>query len=318
MSGFCLRKDTIFIIIPLLCSLCYDYLSVFQFIGVSVFCFVFFAALFIAKFAAGCFYFIFYMSTKLFEGIVFGPVKSRRLGVSLGVNLLPSEGKLCSFDCIYCECGYNAEHNTDRRMPARCDVRAALERRLSSMKSGGEPLDVITFAGNGEPTLNPDFGGVIEDTLSLRDIYFPDVKVSVLSNATRVWDDSVFEALCRVDNNILKLDTAVDATFRALNVPSNPDLTVARQIEGLARFGGRFILQTMFVRGMHNSRVIDNTTDGEVAALRDAVAFLKPSGVMVYSIARDTPESALSKVQRPELERIADVLRGTGVPVSVY
>lgn len=258
------------------------------------------------------------MSTKLFEGIVFGPVNSRRLGVSLGVNLLPSEGKLCSFDCIYCECGYNAEHNMDRRMPGRDDVRRALEDRLSSMRAAGERLDVITFAGNGEPTLNPDFGGVIEDTLMLRNIYFPDVKVSVLSNATKVWDDSVFDALCKVDNNILKLDTAVSSTFRALNVPSNPELTVARQIEGLARFGGKFILQTMFVKGMHNAGVIDNTTDVEVAALRDAVAFLKPESVMVYSIARDTPESALSKVQRPELERIASVLRETGVPVSVY
>lgn len=238
--------------------------------------------------------------------------------MSLGVNLLPSEGKLCSFDCIYCECGYNAEHNIDRHMPSRDDVRKALEARLSSMRDAGESLDVITFAGNGEPTLNPDFGGVIEDTLMLRDLYFPGVKVSVLSNATRVWDDSVFNALCRVDNNILKLDTAVDSTFRLLNVPSNPDLTVARQIEGLSRFGGNFILQTMFVRGTHNTGVIDNTTDAEVAALRDAVAFLKPASVMVYSIARDTPESALSKVQRPELERIADVLRGTGVPVSVY
>lgn len=258
------------------------------------------------------------MSTKLFEGIVFGPVKSRRLGVSLGVNLLPSHGKLCSFDCIYCECGYNAEHEADKRMPLRDDVRKALELRLRMMKEGGELLDVITFAGNGEPTLNPDFGGVIEDTLSLRDLYFPDVKVSVLSNATRVWDDSVFNALCRVDNNILKLDTAVDSTFRILNAPSNPGLDVARQIEGLARFGGNFTMQTMFVRGMHGSFVIDNTTDVEVAALRDAVALLKPAAVMVYSVARDTPESALMKVGRSDLERIAGVLRGTGVPVSVY
>lgn len=258
------------------------------------------------------------MSTKLFEGIVFGPVKSRRLGISLGVNLLPSEGKLCSFDCIYCECGYNTEHAGDRHMPARADVKNALEQRLFSMKEAGERLDVITFAGNGEPTLNPDFGGVIEDTLMLRDTYFPDVKVSVLSNATRVWDDSVFKALCSVDNNILKLDTAVDSTFRILNAPCMSGLTVARQIEALSRFEGKFILQTMFVRGMHNSGAVDNTTGAEVAALKEAVAFLKPAGVMVYSIARDTPESALTKVERPELERIAAILRETGVPVSVY
>lgn len=257
------------------------------------------------------------MSTKLFEDIIFGPVHSRRLGVSLGVNLLPSHGKLCSFDCIYCECGYNGERTADRRMHKRSEVKEALEERLAAMKSAGERLDVITFAGNGEPTLNPEFEGIIDDTVQLRDKYFPEVKISVLSNATQVFDESVFRGLCKVDNNILKLDSAIDSTLTLLNAPVYKNFTVERQIEGLKRFNGDFILQTMFVRGMHKGKVVDNTTEVEVSAWLEVVKELKPKQVMIYTIDRETPEKGLQKISVEEMEGIAGRVRGLGIPVSV-
>ncbi|MEG1999691.1 MAG: radical SAM protein, partial [Bacteroidales bacterium] len=233
------------------------------------------------------------------------------------VNLLPSRGKICSFDCIYCECGYNSERTEDRRMRGRKEVKLALKERLETMKNANERLDVITFAGNGEPTLNPEFEGIIDDAILLRNRYFPEVKISVLSNATRVFDESVFRGLCRVDNNILKLDSAIDGTLKTLNAPVSGDFTVVKQIDGLKRFDGNFILQTMFVRGLHNGVVVDNTTEDEIEAWIGVVKELKPRQVMIYTIARETPEKDLQKVSREDMERIADRVRGFGFKVSV-
>ena len=254
--------------------------------------------------------------TALYNNIIFGPVRSRRLGLSLGVNLLPVESKLCSFDCIYCECGWNDEHVGPRRFNSREAVRDMLREVLSRMVGEGTPPDVITFAGNGEPTMHPDFEGVIDDTLALRDELCPSARVSVLSNATQIHREEVRRALRRVDNNILKLDSAFDATVQLVNKPQGA-YTVERTVELLKLFEGELIIQTMFLRGQYNGHAIDNTREEEVAAWLDLVEQIAPRQVMVYSLDRDTPCKSLEKVSREELQAIAARVEALGVPCSV-
>ena len=254
--------------------------------------------------------------TSLYDNIIFGPIRSRRLGLSLGVNLLPIESKLCSFDCIYCECGWNDEHPGKRRFNAREDVRVMLEETLQRMVADGTPPDVITFAGNGEPTMHPDFENIIEDTIALRDKHCPEAKVSVLSNATQIHREDVRRALLRVDNNILKLDSAFDETVQLVNKPQGA-YTVARTVELLKAFEGNLILQTMFLRGEYTGKRVDNTTEEEVSAWLKLVEEIKPKQVMVYSLDRDTPCQTLEKVEKEELREIATRVEALGIPCSV-
>ncbi len=255
--------------------------------------------------------------TALFNDIIFGPVHSRRLGLSLGVNLLPPTSKLCTFDCIYCECGWNADHPGLRRFNRRSDVSRLLGETLRRMVADGTPPDVITFAGNGEPTLHPEFEAIIGDTLALRDALCPAARVSVLSNATQLHRDDVCRALRRVDNNILKLDSAFDATVRRMNRPQNPAYSVRATVEAMRRFEGRMILQTMFLRGTCDGLPVDNTTEEEVAAWLRLVDEIRPRQVMVYSLDRDTPCPTLAKVPREELRAIAARVEALGIPCSV-
>jgi wyosine [tRNA(Phe)-imidazoG37] synthetase (radical SAM superfamily) len=258
------------------------------------------------------------MQTVLFHSTIFGPIHSRRLGVSLGVNLSPDDGKTCTFDCLYCEAGYNAQGTGTTGLPPRDVVRVMLEERLRSMSEAGQTLDVITFSGNGEPTLHPDFEGIVDDTLSLRDRYFPAAKVSVLSNSTRLDRDEVCRALARVDNNILKLDSAVDTTMRALDRPVSASYSVAKAVEGLKRFAGRCIVQTMLTRGEHDGKRVDNTTQAELDALIGAYKAIGPREVMIYSIDRKTPEQSLEHVGREELEAFGRRVRAeVGCEVQV-
>lgn len=245
------------------------------------------------------------MQRVLFHSTVFGPVKSRRLGVSLGVNLTPDDGKVCTFDCLYCEAGFNAQGPGTTGLPPRATVKERLEERLRAMRAAGERLDVITFSGNGEPTVNPDFEGIIDDTLELRSRYYPDAKVSVLSNATLVMRPGVERALRRVDNNILKLDSAVDATMRLIDRPVSPGYNVEKAIEGISRFAGHCTVQTMLLRGEHDGHAIDNTTEAEIAALADAYRRIRPREVMLYSIDRKTPAEHLQRVDSDTLARLA-------------
>ena len=254
--------------------------------------------------------------TSLYDNIIFGPVRSRRLGLSLGVNLLPIDSKLCSFDCIYCECGWNDEHPGKRRFNAREDVSAMLDATLEKMVAAGTPPDVITFAGNGEPTLHPDFELIIEDTIALRDKHCPAAKVSVLSNATQIHRDDVRRALLRVDNNILKLDSAFDSTVQLVNKPQGA-YTVARTVELLKKFEGKLIVQTMFLRGEYQSQRIDNTTEEEVSAWLKLIEEIAPKQVMVYSLDRDTPCQTLEKVEKDELRAIAARVEALGIACSV-
>ena len=254
--------------------------------------------------------------TALFEDIIFGPIRSRRLGLSLGINLLPTHSKLCNFDCIYCECGWNADNASSRRFNSREEVSSRLEEVLSEMVAAGTPPDVITFAGNGEPTMHPDFEAIIDDTIALRDRLCPSAKVSVLSNATMIGRESVRRALKRVDNNILKLDSAFDETVRTVNNPCG-SYSVENVVENLRLFDGQFILQTMFLRGEYNGQKIDNTTNREVEAWLHIVADLHPQKVMVYSLDRDTPCKSLEKVTREELQQIAARVEALGIECSV-
>lgn len=257
------------------------------------------------------------MVTILFHSTIFGPIHSRRLGSSLGVNLSPNDGKVCSFDCVYCEAGYNSQGAGTTGLPTREKVAQDLEEKLSAMKSLGEPLDVITFSGNGEPTIHPQFAEIIDDTIALRDKYFPQVKISVLSNSTRLGDERVVAALRKVDNNILKLDSAINETMRLIDQPASPSFTCEKVVEQIAQFGGQCVVQTMFLRGEHDGMHIDNTTDQEVEALIKAYKRIDPRQVMIYSIDRKTPEQQLEKVSREELEEIAVQLRAEGIDVLV-
>ncbi len=253
---------------------------------------------------------------SLFGDIIFGPVRSRRLGLSLGVNLLPATSKLCNFECEYCECGWRGTGTGKARFNRREDVRTLLEAKLREMTAAGTPPDVITFAGNGEPTMHPDFETIIGDVIALRDAICPSAKVSVLSNATMIGRESVRRALGRVDNNILKLDSAFDRTVGLLNGPSG-DYTVAETVRNMKLFDGRLIIQTMFTRGVVDGQRVDNTTEEEVAAWLALVADIAPGRVMVYTLDRPAPNPTLEKVGAEELRAIAARVEALGIPCSV-
>ena len=254
----------------------------------------------------------------LFHSTVFGPIHSRRLGVSLGINLGPDDGKVCSFDCVYCEAGYNAQGKGTTGLPPREKVRQQLTAKLEKMKAEGENLDVITFSGNGEPTLHPEFPEIVDDVLALRDEYFPNAKVSVLTNSTKIFTPKVVEALKKVDNNILKLDSAVESTMRLIDCPSSPSFTVKKVVEALKQFSHTGIIQTMLLRGEHSGQKIDNTTPEEINALIEAYKEIEPREIMIYSLDRSTPEEKLIKVGKEELEEIGKKIEATtGIQVKI-
>lgn len=250
----------------------------------------------------------------LFDTVIFGPIKSRRLGVSLGINLLPQHGKICSFDCIYCECGLNADGREDTQLPTRQQVRKALEEKLIAYKqAGGEPIDTFTFAGNGEPTLHPDFKDIVLDTQKLRNQYYPDAKISVLTNAWQLDKPAVLEGLRQVDNAILKLDSAVPETLLSMNRPVSPTFCMDTLIEQLASFSGKCIIQTMFLRGAG----VDNTTPAEIEAWLGALKRIQPSLVQLYSIDRKVPIEGLAHVGEEELKSIAAQVQKLGLKTLV-
>lgn len=255
------------------------------------------------------------MSTILFATPIFGPVHSRRLGVSLGINLLPPDGKVCSFDCIYCECGFNKNFRTRTKLPTREDVRSALEHKLKEMQISGPAPDVLTFAGNGEPTMHPEFPMIIDDTLSLRDTYFPNAKVSVLSNAAHINRPAVFDALNKVDNNILKLDTVDENYIRMVDRPVGR-FSLPALIEHLKAYKGNCIIQTMFLKGTYAGRNVDNTTDEYVLPWIEVIKAINPRQVMIYTIDREAPDHDLLKATRDELDRIVELLKKEGVDAT--
>lgn len=257
------------------------------------------------------------MATFLFDQIIFGPVKSRRLGVSLGVNLLPTDSKVCSFDCIYCECGWNPKKRERKAiLPTRAEVWLRMEEKLLQMQTSGELPDVITFAGNGEPTLHPDFEGIIDDTIELRNRLAPQARIAVLSNASMLHKTTVVSALKKVDDNIQKLDSAFEETVRKMDCPTS-GYQLKQVIENLKQFEGRVIIQTMFLRGIFRGEIIDNTVEQEVSEWLKLIGEIKPSQVMIYTIDRDTPASGLEKVTLEELQQIGARVKMLGIKVQV-
>ena len=255
------------------------------------------------------------MATIIYPSPIFGPVKSRRLGISLGINLLPDDGKICTFDCLYCECGFNAERRPSKRLPKREDVARALEKKLLEMQENSEFPDVLTFAGNGEPTVHPEFEAIMDDTIALRNRYCPNAKISVLTNATLITRDSVFNALKKVDNNILKLDT-VDSNYISFLDRPTGRYDLEKIIERMKAFEGKAVIQTMFLKGEVNGYDVNNTGDAFVLPWISAIKHIAPREVMIYTIDRETPQQGLQKATREELDRIVCMLEKEGIKAS--
>ena len=255
------------------------------------------------------------MATIIYPSPIFGPVQSRRLGISLGINLLPDDGKVCTFDCIYCECGLNATRRSRKPLPTREEVSTALEKKLNEMQAGGVRPDELTFAGNGEPTIHPQFPEIIADTIALRNKFCPNAKVSVLTNATLITRNKVFEALKLIDNNIVKLDTVNREYIQNIDRPTgNYDL--AAIIERMKAFNGQAVIQTMFMKGIANGIDVNNTGDEYVLPWIAAVKEIAPREVMIYTIDRETPTDGLEKATHEELDRIVELLRREGIKAS--
>ena len=252
------------------------------------------------------------MSTIIYPSPIFGPIHSRRLGISLGINLMPADGKVCSFDCIYCECGFNADHRPTLPRPTRDEVAAKLEQTLQRMTAEGQLPDVLTFAGNGEPTCHPHFAEIIGDTIRLRNQYCPQAKVCVLSNSTMIHRQSVHDALMLVDDNILKLDTVNPQYINKVDRP-NGHYDVQTIIDRMKAFNGHIIIQTMFMRGQYQGESVDNTSEQYVAPWLDVVRQINPQQVMVYTIDRETPAHGLEKASREQLDAIRDRVIAAGI-----
>lgn len=246
------------------------------------------------------------------EELVFGPIHSRRLGSSLGINLLPTKGKLCNFDCVYCECGWNKDGRGDRRLPAAGELRETLDAKLCECLAQGTPIDSITFSGDGEPTLNPDFPEIIDITLELRDKYFPQAKVSVLSNATRLFRQEVFEALRKVDNPILKIDAPTDELVSRINQPQG-EYHVEDVVNDLMRFEGDFVLQTMFLK----SPSFDSSSPEVLEGWMDIVRKLRPREVMVYTLDREAPAQGLEKFSVDQMKALVKPLMDEGFVIQI-
>jgi wyosine [tRNA(Phe)-imidazoG37] synthetase (radical SAM superfamily) len=256
------------------------------------------------------------MSTIIYPSPVYGPIHSRRLGISLGINLMPADGKICTFDCIYCECGFNKDHITHTPHPSRERVAKGLEAKLIELHEQGIHPDVLTFAGNGEPTSHPYFAEIIDDTIRLRDKYCPDAKISVLSNSTFISHQKVHDALMRVDNNILKIDTVNAEYINKVDRPQQPSYDINKIVEELKSFNGHVIIQTMFMKGKINGEDVDDTGEEFVGPWLKTVKDIRPKEVMIYTIDRETPDHDLQKASHDELDAIRNRVIELGIPCT--
>lgn len=257
------------------------------------------------------------MGTFLFNEIIFGPIKSRRLGVSLGINLLPTDYKFCTFNCVYCECGWTLKADKKIQLPSREEVKTELEKVLKDYAENNREINSITFAGNGEPTIHPKFAEVIDDTIELRDKWMPEAKISVLSNASQLNKAKVINALKKIDRNILKLDAGTEETYKKIN-QAKAHLTFDKIVDYLKSFDGNLIIQTLFLRGAHDGQSIDNTTEEEVKSWLELLKEIKPQSVMLYPIDRDTPADDLEKIEKEKLSEIAERVENLGISTEVY
>jgi len=255
----------------------------------------------------------------LFDSIIFGPVRSRRLGTSLGINLLPTKVKFCTFNCIYCECGWTHRSTFNHiSLPKRNEIYPDLEKRLAELEKSGSLPEALTFAGNGEPTIHPEFPGILDDTIFLRQKYAPEAIVGVLSNATMLHKPEIVAALVKADKAILKLDAGTQEMFEKINDPASSNLNLETITQQMESFGGQLIIQTLFLKGFHNGMEIDNTSYHEVEAWINRLLRIKPKSVMIYTLDREPPEHNLEKISTEELDEIADKVRFSGISVEVY
>lgn len=254
----------------------------------------------------------------LWESIAFGPIHSRRLGRSLGINVSPTDVKICSFDCIYCECGWTLEKDINATNYASAEiVLQAIEQKLQKCVEEATEVDSITFSGNGEPTLHPQFGEIIDKLLLLRDKYFPQAVITCLSNATKLQDDQVRAALLKIENPMLKLDAGLPELYNLINRPTIP-VTMADTVAGLREFHGKFIMQSMFLKGEVDGVKFDNTSEENVTAWLQVVSELRPRRVVLYSLDRETPAKQLVKISKEGLEEIAERVRALGIDAKTY
>lgn len=254
----------------------------------------------------------------LFEEIIFGPLNSRRLGISLGINVLPIHSKYCTFDCIYCECGWtHSDQKVKAKLFSRVQIKSAMEKRFPELLEQGIIPDTITFAGNGEPTIHPDFAGIMDDVIDMRGRFFPHAKIAVLSNASLIRRPGVKETLLKIEDRILKLDAGSEEMFNRINRPSGK-IKLADIVEELISFNGRLIIQTLFLRGEYKGEKIDNTSALEIDLWLGHLKKIKPEMVMIYCIDRATPARDLEKITVEEMETIADKVRALGIKTEVY
>ena len=257
------------------------------------------------------------MGTILFDDIVFGPVNSRRLGLSLGINLLPTDGKICNFDCLYCECGFNKDFiSVTKHLPTREEINVRFTEVTKELKNKGIIPDIVTFAGNGEPTLHPEFPQIIDDVSLLLEQELPQCKIAVLSNGTTAHMPEIFYALNKISLNILKLDSAIEETIRILNRPGRQQ-SINSIIETYKSFNGKIAIQTLFCRGTINNISFDNTTVIEVSAWLNAIKDINPSLVMLYSISREAPLKDIEKAELDELRKIAKKVEDLGFETQI-
>jgi wyosine [tRNA(Phe)-imidazoG37] synthetase (radical SAM superfamily) len=253
----------------------------------------------------------------MFEDIVFGPLHSRRFGSSLGINLLPLGSKWCNYNCIYCECGWNANHAAKLALPQRSHVRAALSQRLQELGNENKLPDAITFSGNGEPTMHPDFAAIIDDVMLLRNKYAGRSRICVLTNAVNIGKDDVCGALKKVDTAMLKLDAGSDDILMLINQPqcgiSVNELTTLMQ-----KFGSGAVIQSMFLRGEIHGRQVDNSLPEEVSKWLDVLQKIQPSQVAIYTIDRATPAERLHKIPMQRLHEIAHQVNQAGISAIVF
>ncbi len=257
------------------------------------------------------------MSGILFDELIFGPVHSRRLGISLGINLLPTDNKFCNFNCIYCECGWTENSGAKLVLPKRTEFREKLAEKLKALQHTPNEPDAITFAGNGEPTTHPEFAEIMEDTIEMRNLYAPKALVSVLSNASMLHKEKVRAALVKVDKNIQKLDAGTETMFQRINQPLG-NLTLDKIVENLLLIKENLIIQTMFLRGEYKGQTIDNTSSGELTEWLRLIKKISPASVMLYGIDRETPAKGLEKISTDELQTIASQVEALGIRTEVF
>lgn len=253
----------------------------------------------------------------LFTSLVFGPIISRRFGHSLGINLLPADQKVCNFNCVYCECGFSEVKTKKIVYPSLEDVKQGLNEFLEQIKVKPVHVDAITFAGNGEPMLNPHFSEIVDYVVEFRNQHFPNVQLVLLSNGYLIKKKGMFEATLKFDKRVIKLDAGSNIKFQLIDQPFK-DITLNEHTDLLCRYKGNLIVQTMFVGGTYNGISVDNTTSEEIENWLERLNKIRPEAVMLYSLDRVAPTNTLIQISKEKMLEIAALVEKLGIKTDVY